>query len=1738
MDNMNKQDELYFAELYKDRSENADTLAKPSMRGVKKSVVEKYSDQAHFIYELLQNADDAHAHNTKFILEKDRLLFIHDGTRHFSVTDPQNEEKDSEIGTLGDINSITSIANSNKTQASIGKFGVGFKAVFQYTNTPHIYDPNFRFKIERFIVPSILEQDFPERKQNETIFEFPFDNPEREPDVAYNDIFNKLKNLSYPLLFLSELENIDYVIDGLEGFYGKKTIEKYDFSDTTAEYIQLTHIVGETIHDDYLWIFSKYYEGENGNNYKYSVGFFSDEGGKLIPKNEPAFCFFPTKATTGLKFIIHAPFLLTDSREGIRAGIDHNENMVDLLAQLAAEAIVYLKEIGEERSTRLIDDNIIKIIPYNSEIFSSPDNKDRISFRPFYDKILSAFENHPIIPAMEGYVNRENAYWASVPQLSQLFTDKQLAVICDNQNAKWVFTSIGRDDLQRNEKELTNYLDKLTKTNINEDAIICGRKKGYTYNRYLGVRQTVENVTGITPQFIENQSFDWLHEFYKWLSETKNRTDLSKDKPIFLDQNLNATPAYDKDKQLILFLPVEGISGYKTINNNLLENEDTKRFIESIGIKRPSLKDQIYNQILPLYKNHENNPDTDLHFKIFFEYYCKCSNIEVTRFIDLIKDCPFLVYHNPDSQVRFIGVAYTMYFPDPLLLDYFESKKDTRFLDINRYKKLIPAEDHEKMISFLEKIGVKKSIEIKSVKIDYFHSNRNDLPNPRSSRQMTWTENNIDGCLEIIEYIVSNKDKNKSICLWNSLLNIIEIECNGSHNNLSNLLSGTCDYFYYYPKKESFLSSNNLLLKESAWLIGLDDEFHAPSSLTVETLSNSYEIDSQFANELISFLEIKTDTAPEYDPNSNLTESQKTKIIFASKLEALGFTEDDLDDLKDFKQYIEHKRANKHSNAQTETKNVFETNTIIDSIETELSQDSPIEGTKVKVVKDIINQTSKYSPETNNENTDIPTDVDNDELLPKIVDYQAKINQAKQKSAQEIDKITYLEELQDKAINSKKYSFAWFTALLELEYLNSSEANLNSKEVSISFGKVQKEPGTKRTLILEQPNRYIPQFIEDLADIPLVLHFENTTKKILIEVSNIKSYTLRVKIKDSEIIDSLDFSAIKYATIDTNSPVFLLETLKDQFSKLGYEDSYNLRDNLCENIEFIFGPPGTGKTTYLVNNILLPLVQKPDNCKILVMAPTNKAADVIVRRIMEICEVDRSYEDWLIRFGTTGDDKIENSIVFKDKTFDFRKRQKNIVVTTIARFPYDYFMLDNSRIYLNGINWDYIVIDEASMIPIADIILPLYKKTPKKFFIAGDPFQIEPITSVELWKGENIYSLVSLDSFIEPKTIPHQYKVTLLTTQYRSIPEIGNVFSKFAYDGILKHNRLAESKKIINWGEHLNISSLNIIKYPVKKYESIYRAKRLNHSSSYQIYSALFTYEFIYYLSKIIDENNQIINITIGIIAPYRAQADLIDKLISAEKLSKKINVQVGTIHSFQGDECDIIFAVFNAPPNISRSPEMFLNKKNIVNVSISRAKDYLFIIMPDDDTDNIDNLFLVKKVEHLIKSSDEWNEFLTPDIEKQMFGNSNYLENNAFSTSHQSVNVYGLPEKSYEIRTEDNAVDIQIHKEVPMMDISYHKKVSDYTYENKKYVSKPNYEQTIIINNYTGKNKLMDLLDESGVEYIDKRKYGGVLWIIGGMELRPLVEKCKEIGITFTFKKWGGKSCNGRDAWWTKDCD
>ena len=154
--------------------------------GFKNLLTNMYPDEAHFIYELLQNAEDKGAENVYFKLYSDKLVFEHDG----GLKNPKY------LFSLNDIASITGLAISTKKDdsTSIGKFGVGFKAVFSYTDTPRIYSGDFAFEIKEMFIPYEIEKDT-SLKKGITRFVFPFNNSDKTVEDSYNEIETGLKIL-------------------------------------------------------------------------------------------------------------------------------------------------------------------------------------------------------------------------------------------------------------------------------------------------------------------------------------------------------------------------------------------------------------------------------------------------------------------------------------------------------------------------------------------------------------------------------------------------------------------------------------------------------------------------------------------------------------------------------------------------------------------------------------------------------------------------------------------------------------------------------------------------------------------------------------------------------------------------------------------------------------------------------------------------------------------------------------------------------------------------------------------------------------------------------------------------------------------------------------------------------------------------------------------------------------------------------------------------------------------------------------------------------------------------------------------------------------------------------------------------------------------------------------------------------------------------------------------------------
>src|SRR5579859_6590651 len=184
-------------EVRREREDLARVLKRHT--GIRKIVEDLYPDSAHFIFELLQNAEDKSATDVAFTLSTASLIFEHNG-RPFDRRD---------------IEKITDIGEGARAEDEerIGRFGVGFKAVFAYCETPRIWSSTFSFKITDLVLPSALDKR-PELGEK-TRFEFPFNNPKKQPQDAYAEINAGLSELAETtLLFLPHMRSIRWEIVG------------------------------------------------------------------------------------------------------------------------------------------------------------------------------------------------------------------------------------------------------------------------------------------------------------------------------------------------------------------------------------------------------------------------------------------------------------------------------------------------------------------------------------------------------------------------------------------------------------------------------------------------------------------------------------------------------------------------------------------------------------------------------------------------------------------------------------------------------------------------------------------------------------------------------------------------------------------------------------------------------------------------------------------------------------------------------------------------------------------------------------------------------------------------------------------------------------------------------------------------------------------------------------------------------------------------------------------------------------------------------------------------------------------------------------------------------------------------------------------------------------------------------------------------------------------------------------
>lgn len=285
--------------------------------------------------------------------------------------------------------------------------------------------------------------------------------------------------------------------------------------------------------------------------------------------------------------------------------------------------------------------------------------------------------------------------------------------------------------------------------------------------------------------------------------------------------------------------------------------------------------------------------------------------------------------------------------------------------------------------------------------------------------------------------------------------------------------------------------------------------------------------------------------------------------------------------------------------------------------------------------------------------------------------------------------------------------------------------------------------------------------------------------------------------------------------------------------------------------------------------------------------------------------------------------------------------------------------------------FDILVIDEASQCDIASAIPLVYRS--KQIVIIGDPMQLKHITKVKSYEEKYILRELEINAklgydYVNNSLYDYSYDLSIksgnpgvfLDEHFRCHPEIVEYSNKFFYKP-----KLGQELKIKTTNEQYQLLPKGIfwINSSGKKHDY----KNINEDEKDKSIK----------LAEYLIEKYP--NITIGITTPYREQVELINNELSKELREK---IKVGTVHTFQGDERDII--IFSVV--ISRNSQSTANWINttvpyLINVAVTRARNTLFIIgnasyckkLPDEWplrqlVDYVDNIKGIGILEALIK--------------------------------------------------------------------------------------------------------------------------------------------------------------------------
>ncbi|WP_353686204.1 DUF3883 domain-containing protein [Thermodesulfovibrio sp. 3462-1] len=752
-----------------------------------------YADPSHFIYELLQNAEDEGATEVIIKLFKDKFEFYHNG-------------KDFD---LEDIDGVTGIGISKKKEDlnAIGKFGVGFKSVFAITQTPYIFSGEYKIKIEDFVVPVEINSN---EKIDKTLIRLPFNHKYRSPEEIFNLTKKKLEELDLKtLLFLKNINEIKWETPSSSGHYlkesknihGDKNIKRVTIvsSSITEEYLVFRKPIN--IEDKELWVEVAYKLDKDENNKEI-----------IVPElNSKLFVFFPTEKVTFLNFLIQGPLRTTPNRENIPLEDEQNKAIVEEIGNLVAESLLVIKNLG------YLDVNFLNILPID------PEHKEaEYIYAVIYNKVKAKLQSEELLPSFDGtYTKASDALLARGKELTEFLNSSDLQKLFSKKC--WLDTNITYDKT----RELRDYL-------INE----------------LGVPEVdfESFARKITTEFLQTKSDEWIIDFYSRLLDQQSlwsdrgySKGILRTKPIIRLENNEHIAPFDNNGNVQVYLPGETKSEYKTVKRVLTEKEQSLKFLKELGLTKPDIFAEIREFILPKYKA-ENPVKDEKYFDDFAKFLRGYETVQSetvqsgkkSEFIEELSDANFiLAIKNNENKTEALVKGSKAYFPDEDLKNYFEGYQSVYFVSEEIFQRF----DKGMVKKFLEELGVEDKPRRVEVEGNLTWEEKFKL---RGNSGCTYDiyQKNYD--YEGLDNFMNNITPEKSYLLWKLLLKAIE---HLSSRQAQEFFKGEYKWFYYSAHSARFEAKFLKTLKQNAWLIDKNGNFRKPSEITFSELADSYKKD-------------------------------------------------------------------------------------------------------------------------------------------------------------------------------------------------------------------------------------------------------------------------------------------------------------------------------------------------------------------------------------------------------------------------------------------------------------------------------------------------------------------------------------------------------------------------------------------------------------------------------------------------------------------------------------------------------------------------------------------------------------------------------------------------------------------------------------------------------------------------------------------------------------------------------